>query len=104
MLKTFMANTIRLSIECSKLNSFNIDSLESEKIVVDNQILESIFDKSTLSFTIEPAILDQLEKQQNNRLYDFNQYQIFLKLQTALMARIKGHKQNLPSKLLPMNI
>ena len=32
----------------------------------DDQVLEFVFDESFLSSTIEPAILDQFEKKQNN--------------------------------------
>lgn len=45
MLEKFMANAIKLPIESPQLDFF-----------------ESIFDKSTLSSNIEPAILNQLEK------------------------------------------
>ena len=74
MLETFMANAIRLPIERLQFDSFGTDSSESEGVGADNQVLESVFDESTLSPTIEPAILDQLEKQQNYSFYDFNQY------------------------------
>ena len=58
-----MTNTIRLPIERLQFEFFNIDSLESKGMVADNQILHCVFDKSTLSPTIEPAILNQLKKQ-----------------------------------------
>ena len=67
-------------------------------MVADNQILESVPDESTSSYTIEPAILDHLEKQQNDRFYDFNQHQITSKLETAFMAWIKVHRRNLQSE------
>ena len=76
MLETFMANAIRMPIEHQHLDSSSTDSLESEGVVADYQVLESVLDESTLSPTIEPAILDQLKKQQNNRFYDFNQHRI----------------------------
>ena len=98
MLETFMANAIKMPIEHQHLDSSSTDSLKSEGLVADNQVLESVLDKSTSSPTIESAILDQLKKQQNNRFYDFNQHQIPSKLQTAFIAGIKVHKINLPSK------
>ena len=58
-----MANTIRMPIEHQHLDSLSTDFLKSEGAVVDNQVLESVFDESTSSLTIVPAILDQLEKQ-----------------------------------------
>ena len=57
-----MANTIRMPIEHQYLDSSSIDSLESEGIVADNQVLESVLNENPSSATIEPAILDQLEK------------------------------------------
>ena len=98
MLETFMANAIRLPIERPQFDSFGTDSLESEGVAADNQVLDCVFDESTLSPTIEPAILDQLEKQQNDRFHDFNQYRIPSKLQTAFAAGIKVHRRNLPSE------
>lgn len=58
-----MANTIRLPIKRPHLDFFNTNFLESERMAMDNQVLEIVFDESTLSPTIEPAILDQFEKQ-----------------------------------------
>ena len=52
--------------------------------------------ESKLSSSIEPGILDELEKHQNNRFYDFNQHRIPSKLQTAFVAGVKVHRQNLP--------
>ena len=72
MLEIFIANTIRMPIESQNWDSFDTDSLESEWVFVDNQVLESVLDENTLSPTIEPAIMDQLEKQQNDRFYNFN--------------------------------
>ena len=47
---------------------------------------------------IEPTRLDQLFKQQNQRFYNFTQYRVLTKLQTAFVAgaKVKVHKQNLP--------
>ena len=88
-----------MSIEHQYLDSFSIDSLESKGIVPDNRVFEFVLDESTLLPTIKPAIMDPLEKQQNNRFYDFNQHQISSKLQTAFIARIKVHRWNLLSEL-----
>lgn len=98
ILKMFMANAIRLPIQRLQFDFLNIDSLESKKIAANNQILDSVVNENTLSPIIEPAILNQPEKQQNNRFYNFNQYQIPLKLQTTFATRIKVHKRNFLSK------
>ena len=74
MLETFIANIIKIPIEHQHLDSFDIDFLESERVVADNQVLESVLDESILAPNIDPSILDQLEKQQNDRFYDFNQH------------------------------
>lgn len=57
-----MANAIRLYIERLQLDFFKTNFLESEGLTANNQVLESVFNESTLSAIIEPAILDQLEK------------------------------------------
>ena len=80
MLETFMANSVRMPVEHQYLDFSSTDSWVSEGVVTNNQVLESVFDESTSSPIIEPTILDQLEKQQNDRFYDFNQHQIPLKL------------------------
>lgn len=49
------------------------DSIESEGVVAEIYVLPSVFDENTLSPTIEPASLDELEKQQNDWYYDFHQ-------------------------------
>lgn len=72
MLDTSMANAIKLSIKCLQLDFFGTSSLELKKLDANNQILEFIFNESNLSPTIELAILDQLEKEENNNFYDFN--------------------------------
>ena len=74
MLELFMSNAIRLPIKRTQLDFSGRDSLQSERVVADDQVLESVFDENILLSTIEPAILNQLEKQQNNSFYDFNQY------------------------------
>lgn len=106
MLKIFIANTIRLPIDCSQLNFFNTNLLKSKEMAMDNQVLGYVFDKNILSSTIEPPILNQLKKQQNNCFYDFNQYQISSKLQTTFMTGIKIHQRKLwlePSNYWQLN-
>ena len=80
MLETFLVNSIRIPVKCHQLGCFNADCLESEGVSAENKVLQSIFDESTLSPSIKPAILDQLEKQQNDKFYNFDQYQIPSKL------------------------
>ena len=63
MLETFIANVIKMPIEYQYLDFFGTDSLESGGVVANNQLLESVLNKSTLSLIIEPAILNQLEEQ-----------------------------------------
>ena len=87
-----------MPIERYQLSCFSADWLESKRVAAENKVLQSVFDENTLSPSIEPAILDQLEKKQSDRFYNFNQYQILLKLQIAFNAGIKVYKQNLPSK------
>ena len=98
MLKTFLTNSIRIPVEHHQLGCFNIDYLESEGVAAENKVLQSVPDKSTLSPSIKSAILDQLEKQQNDKFYDFDQHRIPSKLQNAFIAGTKVHKQNLPPK------
>ena len=74
MLETFLANSLRIPVKRHQLGCFSIDCLEFEGVAIENKVLQSVFDKSTLSPSLEPAILDQLEKQQNDRFYDFDQY------------------------------
>ena len=62
ILETFIVNAIRMSIEHQYLDYFGINFLKFERVVTDNQVLESVLDKSTSSPNIEPGILDQLEK------------------------------------------
>ena len=49
---------------------------------------------------VEPARLDQLEKQQKFRFYDFVQHRIPTKLQSAFVAGLKIHCQNLTPELI----
>ena len=62
MFKTFLTNSIRIPIEYHQLDYFNIDYLESEGMTTENEVLQSVFNKSTLSPSLKMAILDQLEK------------------------------------------
>lgn len=94
ILEIFIANSIRIPIESQQLSSFSIDSLKFEVVATQIKVLQLVFYESILSCIIEPAILDQLEKQQNDRFYYFNQYQIPSKLQTAFIVSNKVHKQN----------
>ena len=96
MLETFLANSIRIPVERHQLGCFSADCLKSKGVIAENEVLQSVFDESTSSPSIEPAILDQLEKQQNDRFYDFDQHRIPSKLQTAFIAGTKVHRQNLP--------
>ena len=80
MLETFLANFIRVPVERHQLGCFSTDCLESEGVVAENKVLQSVFDEDTSSPSIEPAILDQREKQQNDRFYNFDQHQIPSKL------------------------
>lgn len=50
-------------IKYIQLDFFNINFLESEKMAINNQILESFFDESILLSIIEPVILHLLKKQ-----------------------------------------
>ena len=98
MLEIFLANSIRISVKHHQLGCFGIDCLEFKGRAAKNKVLLSVFDENILSPSIEPAILDQLEKQRNDRFYDFDQYQILSKLQTAFITGIKVNRQNLPSE------
>lgn len=69
-----MANSVSIAIEHQQFDGFDADSLKFEGVTTYNEIFQSIFDKGTLSPAFELAILDQLEKQLKNRIYDFNQY------------------------------
>ena len=98
MLETFMANSIRMPIQRQQLDSFSADFLKSERVAANNELLKFVFDESTSSPTIELAILHQLEKQLNDRFYDFNQHRILSKPQTAFITGTKVHRRNLPSE------
>ena len=50
---------------------------------------------------IEPAVLDELERQQNQRFFDFRQFRVPSKVQTAFASGVKVYKRNLPS--VPIN-
>ena len=76
MLEIFIANAIRLPIKCPQLDSFSTNCLKFIKVALDNQVLKFLFDKNILLSIIKLAILDPLEKYQNDRFYNFNQYQI----------------------------
>ena len=52
--------------------------------------------ESKSSSSMEPAIPDELEKQQNDRFYDFNQQRIPSKFQTVFVIGVKVHRRNLP--------
>ncbi len=62
MLEIFLANSIRMPVERQQLGFFSADCWESEGMVTENEVLQSVFDESTSSSSIESAILDQLEK------------------------------------------
>ncbi len=62
MLEIFVANSIRILVERQELGSFSINYLEYKRIVVENKVLQSILNESTLSPSIESAIFDLLEK------------------------------------------
>ncbi len=62
MLETFLANFIRMSVERQQLGCFSVDCLKSKGIATENEVLQSVFDESTSSPSIELAILNQLEK------------------------------------------
>ena len=89
-----------MSVKCHQLGDFNGNYLKFEGVAAKNKLLQSVFNKNTSSSNIEPAILDQLEKQQNDRFYDFDQYRIHSNLQTAFIADTKVYRQNLPSESL----
>lgn len=72
MLEIIMVNAIRLPIEYSQLDCFNINFLESEGVATNNQVLKFAFNENTLLPIIELVILNQFKKQQNNRFYNFN--------------------------------
>ena len=61
-----------MPIERHQLGCFSADCLKSEGVAAENKVLQFVFDESILSPNIELAILDQLEKKQNNRFYDFD--------------------------------
>lgn len=48
------------------------------------------------SFQIEPAILDELKRQQNERFFDFEQRRTRSKLNSAFIAGARIHKRELP--------
>ena len=50
---------------------------------------------------IEPAVLDELERQQNQRFFDFRQFRVPSKVQTAFASGVKVYKRNLPP--VPIN-
>lgn len=62
MLEIFIVNAIKLLIKRLQLNFFSTNSLESKKVVRNNQVLEFVLDENILSSIIEPTILDQLKK------------------------------------------
>lgn len=72
-----------IPVPCNVNNTIVFDATATDAIVI-----------------LKSAILDQLKKQYNDYFYDFHQYRVFKKLQTAFIADAKIHKQNLPLKSL----
>ena len=52
-----------MPIESHQLGCFNANCLDFKDVTAENEVLHSVFDKSTLLPSIELTILDQLEKQ-----------------------------------------
>ena len=48
--------------ERHQLGCFNTNYLISERVVAENEVLQSVFNENTLSPSMESAILDQLDK------------------------------------------
>ena len=92
--EAFLANSIGLPIKI-------IDSSKSKRVDCshENFFVTTTTIKKHEYFSLEPAIMIQLKKQQNNRFYNYSQYWIFSKLQTAFVTRT--YRQNLPPE--PIN-
>lgn len=67
----------------------NINSFESEAVNCShkNSFVATAIKSMEYHFLIKPAVVDQLEKQQNKKFYDYSQLQVPFKLQTAFSAR-----------------
>ena len=87
--ETFLANSVCLPVKTT-------DSSESERVDCshENSFVATTATKKHEYCFLEPATMTQLEKQQNDRFYNYSQRQIPSKLQTAFVAGT--HWQNLP--------
>ena len=90
--EAFLVNLVGLSVE-------NADSFESEGINHSHKksFVAITAEKRSEYCSLKPAVMTQLEKQQNDRFYDYSQWQIPSKLQTAFVAGT--HQQDLPPGL-----
>ena len=81
VLKAFFANLVGLPVE-------NASSFESEGVDCNHKklFIATTAKKEPEYCLLEPAVMTQLEKQQNNRFYEYSQCQIPSKLQTAFIA------------------
>ena len=81
-----------MPVERHQLGCFSINCLESEGVATENKVLQFVFNENISFPSIKPAILDQLDIDQNDRYYNFDKYQISSKLQTAFIASTKVHR------------
>lgn len=103
ILEAFLANSVSLPVE-------NADSSESEGVDQSHEISFAATateesDNSTKVDNLEPpepAVLSQLQQQQDDRFYDFSQHRVPSKLQTAFSAGLHRpaaigiHRRDLP--------
>ena len=92
VLKAFLVNLVGLSVENSSLFESNGVDCSHKKLFI-----ATTAKKEPKYCSLEPAVMIQLEKQQNDRFYDYNQCQIPFKLQTAFVVGI--YQQNIPPKI-----
>lgn len=92
-MKGFLPNSVTIPVQSERIEAFYLDS------VIEFEEVEN--EQEYPNFSISPAILDELENQQSQRFFDFRQFRVPSKIQTAFTAGVKIHRRNLPPK--PVN-
>ena len=93
VLEGFLANSVTIPVQSEGIEALYPDS------VIESEGVEN--EQEYPNFSISPAILDELENQQSQRFFDFRQFRVPSKIQTAFTAGVKIHRRNLPPE--PVN-
>lgn len=97
VLEAFLANSVSIPVQPEGVEPSYPDSLESEGVGMETEPELEFLNEDML----EPAVLDELETQQNQRFFDFRQFRVPSKIQKAFAAGVRIHRRNLPP--VPVN-